>query len=221
MDNNINNNINQCSAEGEWLGYYKMAEPRMDSQWKNIIFPRIKNSDFKTCVDLACGAGRNTAKLAPLCEKIYAIDLNQYAIDEAKVFLKKKLSEKDFAKITFIKNNGTDLTELQNESISFIYSFDSAVHMSRDVIKPYVKEFKRVLKKDGKGFMHHSNLGSEEYSYIEDKSVIEKNPHMRADMSSDDFKNFCDEYNLKCTKQEIIDWGDDKNLDCFSWFHNS
>ena len=216
----MDNNINQCSVEGEWVEYYKTAEPHMDSQWENVIFPKIKYADFEICIDLACGGGRNTAKLAPLCEKIYAIDLNQYAIDSAKKYLKEKLSEKDFSKITFIKNDGNELRELKDNSISFIYSFDAAVHMSKYIIKDYVKEFKRVLREKGGGFIHHSNFGAKEFSHIKDKSIIKNNPQWRADMSAEDFKDFCEEFGLDCTRQDISDWTT-KNIDCYSMFHNS
>ena len=223
-----NNNIKQCEASELWAEYFEKAKPDMGVQWEETIFPRIKDSDFETCIDLACGGGRNTEKLVPLCEKIYAIDLNQYAIDIAKKYLKERLSKKDFSKITFIKNTGTDLTRIKDNSISFIYSWDSGVHMSRDVIRDYVKEFKRVLKTPGTGFFHHSNFGAKEFNHIDPrfKAIVNiegigiNNPHWRTDMSAGDFKDFCDESGLDCTKQDIIDWGI-KNLNCISMFQSN
>tara|TARA_B110001469_G_C9637227_1_gene319670 strand:+ start:546 stop:668 length:123 start_codon:yes stop_codon:yes gene_type:complete len=37
-------------------------------------------------------------------------------------------------------------------------------------------------------------------------------------MTKELFKQYCEEFGLLCFRQDIVKWGDDENLDCFSFF---
>lgn len=210
------NNIKMCSEKNEWVRYYELAASDMDRQWNDLILPKLKEEDinFKITMDLACGAGRNSMKLIPLCKKIYCVDLNKYALDLCKENLKKN-NQKNYNKITFIQNNGFDISSIPNDSLTFIYQFDSGVHMSKEVIRMYIKEFSRILSKNGKGFFHHSNYGN--FQDGKDKSNFKVNPHWRTDMTKELFKQYCEEFGLVCFRQDLIDW-EHKDLDCLSFF---
>src|SRR5215203_2363689 len=65
-------------AVGEnWVDtpYFEMAEPEMDRQWQELIYPLISDCDFSVVVDLAAGHGRNTEKLRRIAGKVYALDV--------------------------------------------------------------------------------------------------------------------------------------------------
>jgi len=213
-EENMMSNIKMCSEKNEWVIYYELASKDIDRQWETLILPKLKKEDidFRIVMDLACGAGRNSMKLLPLCQKIYCVDLNKYALDLCKENLIK--NQQNYNKITFIQNNGYDISSIPDDSLTFIYQFDSGVHMSKEVIRMYIKEFSRILSKNGKGFFHHSNYGNKEGV---DKSNFKLNPHWRTDMTKELFKQYCEEFGLVCFRQDLIDW-EYKDLDCFSFF---
>jgi hypothetical protein len=46
-----------------------------------------------------------------------------------------------------------------DDSIDFVFSFDSLVHAEADVMQAYLNQLVRKLKLNGVGFIHHSNIG--------------------------------------------------------------
>jgi ubiquinone/menaquinone biosynthesis C-methylase UbiE len=78
-----------------------------------------------------------------------------------------------------------------------VFSFDSFVHIHKNVIDDYVGEIYRVLKPGGKSYIHHSWLyqGSD-FSF--------KNYAGRADMNPELFKSLVEKHNMKIVEQKII-----------------
>lgn len=95
-------------------------------------------------LELAPGWGRNTARLVNHSKEIHLVDLNQSCIDRCKARFGDYTGP---CKLHYYVNDGYSLPEIKDESISFIYSFDSMVHFDRLVVKEYFKEFSRVLWK--------------------------------------------------------------------------
>jgi hypothetical protein len=48
---------------------------------------------------------------------------------------------------------------IAEESVDFVYSFDSLVHADAGVLEGYLSQFPRILSETGVAFIHHSNLG--------------------------------------------------------------
>lgn len=120
-------------------------------QWNNILWPMIKGADFSRTIDLAAGHGRNSARLLPHTDKLIIADINDSNIE----FCRARFGNEP--KISFIKNNGFDLRELEDHSITFVYCFDAMVHFDSDVVRSYIKEFKRIMSPGATGFCHYSN----------------------------------------------------------------
>jgi ubiquinone/menaquinone biosynthesis C-methylase UbiE len=200
-------NLDQCSVTGLWNRYFDEAEPHMDQQWNDIIWPLIKDFDFSVVLELGPGAGRNTKKLCAVSKIIYAIDLNSYALQRVKESVGESYKE---CKIEYHQNNGYSLPMIKDNSITSIYCWDAAVHFDKTVIKDYLSEFSRVLVKGGNGLIHHSNLGE---SADDD---ISKNPHWRSNMSKDLFREYCLMFDLNVDLQKLINWGEIN--DCISVF---
>ncbi|MBN2105983.1 MAG: class I SAM-dependent methyltransferase [Deltaproteobacteria bacterium] len=196
-----------CSTKGLWNDYFAMAEQSMDTQWDKMIWPVIKDFNFETVLELAPGAGRNTEKLAQVSRIIHAVDLNEYALEK----LRKRFENQAVnCSMYFYKNEGSDLNMIKDCSITFIYCWDAAVHFDKGVLRDYIKEFSRVLKVNGTGFVHHSNLGKLA------KSDISLNPGLRSNMTKELFKKYCKRNGLEIINQIDIPWG--KNTDCISVF---
>ncbi len=196
-----------CSIDELWNNYFINAEQCIDRQWDKIIWPVIKDFNFKNVLELAPGAGRNTEKLAEVSDHIYAVDLNEYALQQ----LRSRFQDySGHCHLDFYKNKGSDLKMIADCSITFIYCWDAAVHFDKTVLRDYIKEFSRVLSIDGTGFIHHSNLG------MSANNDIKLNPHWRSNMSKELFKEYCEESGLKILHQIDLAWGE--ITDCISIF---
>jgi ubiquinone/menaquinone biosynthesis C-methylase UbiE len=105
-------------------------------------------------VILDCGAGGNLPPLAIFHEygyKTYGIDISQEQIELAKKFevehnLELGIAQEDMKSLPF-----------EDESISFIYSYNSIFHMSKVEIGIAIKEIYRVLPKGGLAFINFAS----------------------------------------------------------------
>jgi len=187
--------------------YFDNAEPHMKQQWDELIYPFIRDCDFSCVVDLAAGHGRNSDKLREVAAKIYVVDINV----ENTAFCRERFAGDD--RFTFITNNGIDLAGLADNSITLVYCFDAMVHFDSDVVRAYLREFKRVLKPGGRAFCHHSNYTKNPGGNIRD------NPSWRNFMSQSLMAHYAIKEGLAIVKSVILPWEDtpaDREIDCFT-----
>jgi SAM-dependent methyltransferase len=172
--------------------YFAHAEPFMAGQWANIIFPFIEGCDFTDCLDLAAGHGRNSEFLLKYCKTLVITD---YHADNVEV-CRKRFQTRD--NISYFTCNGFDLQPQPDASITLIYSFDAMVHFDSDVVRSYLRDFRRVLKPGGRAFLHHSNYtGGHEWT---------SNPSARNFMSKELFAHYAIKEDLKVIKQKTLNW---------------
>src|SRR5206468_9795119 len=104
-------------------------------------------------LEIAPGFGRWTHYLKDYCENLWIVDRSSECIEACR---------QRFAADSRVRcylNDGRSLAMVPDASIDFVFSFDSFVHTSRDVVDAYLRELGRKLKLGGKGFIHHSNFG--------------------------------------------------------------
>ncbi len=203
-------NLLQCSKKGLWDDYFPAAETVMQRQWEEIIWPLIKDFDFDTVLELAPGGGRNTERLCEVAGKIYAVDYNSYALQRCR---EKLGSSHHGCEIEYYVNNGTDLRVIDDSSVSAVYCWDAAVHFEKSIMNSYVKEFFRVLRPGGRGFVHHSALGDKAHKNIK------KNPHWRSNVSRESFARMCRASGLRIMTQADIPWN--SIVDCGTVFEKN
>ena len=122
------------------------------------------------------------------------VDLNQTCIDYTRKKLGHHVNE-------YYVNDGKSLPVIDN-SYDLIFSFDSFVHMHKNVIEEYVKEIHRVLKPGGTSFIHHSWLGGgEELSF--------ENLGGRSNMDCETFKNIVESNNMIIKSQDVLQYSKD------------
>ena len=159
--------------------------------WDNVIYPRIKDYLKGDVLEVAPGRGRVTdflTKHLNILDSLELVDLNGYCIE----YCRKRFGNN----LKYHVNNGVSLDMIKNDSKDFVFSWDSFVHMEKEVIDLYLRGFSDVLKKGGHGFIHHS------YFYGE------KNPtRNKAGRSNMDFNLFAEllvKNNLKLVDQEMF-----------------
>ncbi len=188
-----------------------------ENLWWWVLYPRIiKFLKVKTILEIAPGHGRITKYLKNNCEKLIVVDLSPKCIEACK---KKFSNDKN---IEYYVNDGKSLDMLKDRSIDFVISFDSMVHVEKEVLNSYLTQLGKKMTPNGIGFIHHSNLAM--YSHIGNKYLSIKPPflvrkHWRArTMSSKLFRNYCEKAGLNCLSQELINWGCNHLNDTFSIF---
>jgi len=107
----------------------------------HFLLPYI--SQNTTIVEIGPGGGRWTRYMLN-AKQIYAVDYHQELLNELK-------SNIDATNIIYIKNNGDDFPNIPDESIDFLFSFGTFVHLDVDIIARYLQNMKRLLK-------HNSNV---------------------------------------------------------------
>jgi SAM-dependent methyltransferase len=175
-------------AEGghEWSKSFGTTE----DLWNKHIFEDIKEFRNKKILEIGPGHGRMTQFLSILASELLVVDLNENCIKKTK----EKLGHHVLAYFT---NNGNDLPNIRDNSQDLVFSFDSFVHMHKNVIDDYIGEIYRVLKPGGKSFIHHSWLmGGEDNSFL--------NVGGRASMTPEIFKSLVEKHNMKIVEQKTI-----------------
>jgi hypothetical protein len=118
---------------------------------------------------------------------------------------------------------------IPDASVDFVFSFDSFVHLRRELVADYLSELARTLKIGGKGFIHHSNLGAYAGSLSEripqsmrrllrKIKILDWEHHRNPTMSADLFRSLCVRAGLNCISQELINWRGRRLIDCLSLF---
>lgn len=207
----------------EWSLFWGGAE----AQWVGSILPRIHALiPAGTILEIAPGFGRWTNYLRKYCDRLVVVDLSEKCINACQ---QRFSADKH---ITYHVNDGKSLAMIPDNSIDFVFSFDSLVHAEADVMETYLAQLATKLTPNGIGFIHHSNLGryQQVFSSIEqipsdlraeivNKVLLEPTHWRAASMTAELFVEYCDRAKLQCISQELVNWGNEGLLiDSFSIF---
>jgi SAM-dependent methyltransferase len=187
-------------------GYFDRAEGWADEEWaraQRFLAPHA--IDYASTLDLACGHGRHSQKLATLAKHMVLVEVNP----EYMAFCRERFAGKPW---DFVVNNGYDLAAVGDRSISFLYCYDSATCMfDLEIILAYIKEFRRVLVPGGFAFVHHSNV--DDYPGRD----FRLHPHWRNFMSKEIFAHLAIHNGLELVDQLVFDGcGPEAESDCYS-----
>ncbi len=208
-------------SEGdEWSAQFGGTE----AMWWFVIYPRIHQFlPAGKILEIAPGYGRWTQFLRLYCHSLVAVDLSEKCIEHCK---------RRFAgdnQVEFHVNDGRSLSVVPDGSIDLVFSFDSLVHVHKDVVEAYLAELARKLKPNGLGLVHHSNLGAYPVRLgvkryydrlprfirrnLVTEDIVEKGLSINlrggraASMTGPLFREYCRRVGLECVGQELISWG--------------
>jgi SAM-dependent methyltransferase len=206
-------------AGEEWSEQFGGTE----ALWWFILYPRIHRFlPVRRILEIAPGYGRWTQYLKQHCDSLVGVDLSAKCVEHCT----RRFSADPNVK--FYVNNGCSLSMVADESIDFVFSFDSLVHAEKDVIENYLLQIAMKLRPDGAAFIHHSNLGSypgrllllQHYgrlpsffrrhflteTRIEDLLSINAWGWRASSMTAGLFREYCTRAGLKCVSQELFSW---------------
>lgn len=188
--------------------YYENAERResLNIFWDedSRFLQMFCKLNIDKIVELACGHGRHVPHYADSAKKIMLVDVLQNNID----FCKRRFGKDE--KVAYYHNNGHDLHEIDDESYTSLFTYDSMVHFEMIDIFEYLKETYRILIRGGRALFHHSN------NHADYRITFSTGTYGRNYMSKDLFAYLANRAGLKVLEQQVIDWGDIEELDCIS-----
>lgn len=194
--------------ETEMEDYYKEVESedsiRIFWDKDSRFFKMFMMLDLANVIELACGHGRHVDQYKQNASEITLVDI----LDKNILYCRKRFSNE--TKIAYYVNNGHDLSELESNVYSAVFSYDAMVHFEMMDIFEYLRETQRVLKPGGRALFHHSN-NTEDY-----KVTFSTGTSGRNYMSAQLFAYLANRAGLKVMKQQVIDWGEVSNLDCLT-----
>jgi ubiquinone/menaquinone biosynthesis C-methylase UbiE len=156
-----------------------------------FIFPYI--GENSTVLELAMGHGRWTPFLAQRARRYIGVDFGPSCVK----FCRGRFA--NLANVRFHVNDGRTLPMIASDSVQFIWSFDSFVHIEADITDGYLAEFARVLSTGGRCVIHHP--GS--------PSLRQRVGGGRSELTADLFADLANSYGLSVLRQ-VDSWGPGK-----------
>ena len=205
----------------EWIAAgEEWSEPWGGSaaQWFGSILPRIQVClPANTILEIASGFGRWSNYLKDHCRQLHLVDPAADCIEACRSRFAAD------AQVSCHVNDGRSLEMIPNGSIDFVFTFDSLVHVQREILEAYLAQLAGKLTKEGRGFIHHSNLGEYAFSVtrrarklVSKGNVIGADHQRDPEMTAELFRALCEEHGLKCLSQELLNWRGRRLIDCFS-----
>lgn len=97
-----------------------------------------------TVLEIGCGIGRMTARLAEVYGRVIALDVSQVMLDQAE----QALAGRD--NVTYVLGSGSDLAGIDSESVDVVFSYIVLQHMPTVAGQlEYFRETRRVLRRGG------------------------------------------------------------------------
>jgi ubiquinone/menaquinone biosynthesis C-methylase UbiE len=188
------------TAWQNWNWEKKGEEWTVTEEWKRVLINDVllKNIEAgKTILEIGPGAGRWTETLQKIAKCLIIVDLSDKCIE----LCKKRFS--NCSNIEFFVNDGNSLNFIKNDEVDFIWSFDVFVHINAWDTEKYITEFNRILKKGGRGIVHHPREGR-----LYDREV----DGWRSNTSAQLFSQMLERNGLTLIKQ-FDSWGDRGQFD--------
>lgn len=178
----------------EWSFRFGGTQALYDQILKELVETYCKGNGL----EIAPGWGRMTEFLLPNCDSLSVVDLNEFCISKCVNRFGNKIK-------AYYVNDGKSLTSITDNSLDFIFSFDSFVHIHFNVFSSYIEEFSRVMRTGSHGVIHHAWFnGGEDYSF--------KNKAGRANCDASELNSLLEKHGFEVIYQKpcrISAWFDE------------
>jgi ubiquinone/menaquinone biosynthesis C-methylase UbiE len=163
--------------------------------WKQYLVESFIVSNVgeaSTVLEIAVGHGRWTPPLAEIARLYIGVDMNRSCVN----FCQRRFLH--LANVEFHENDGRSLGMIGEQTIDFVWSFDSFVHLESNVTDAYMAEIARVLLPGGRCCIHHPGKPTE----------IQRARGLRSMVEVDTFALIAKAHGLHVVSQ-VDSWGPD------------
>jgi SAM-dependent methyltransferase len=204
--NRLKADINIVGAVWTNHPYYEEAEKHTHGFWQpGSPFHRLfEQLDLESTVELACGHGRHSEQAVSRVGHLALVDI----IDENLDVCRERLSA--WTNVSYLKGDGATFQPIANDSTTAIFCYDAMVHFSPEMVKSYLFDTARILRKGGMALFHHSN-----YPAPLDRHWGQ-NPHARNHMTVELFDTLARNASLDRVESILLRWGDNPDLDALT-----
>jgi hypothetical protein len=110
--------------------YFGDAEPYMEGQWNATVWPIIKDSDFSSTLEIACGHGRQSEFLRRHARDLHLVDVNEACIEACR---RRFGDNMEGCRFHYHVTDGNHRGMIADDSITFACSWDAMVHFDKTV----------------------------------------------------------------------------------------
>lgn len=104
----------------------------------------IEPAKDRTVLEIGCGIGRMTARLAELYGQVIGLDISATMLERARIVLR------DAPNVRLVHGNGKDLAGIADASVDAVFSYIVLQHIpTADGQLAYLREVRRVLRPGG------------------------------------------------------------------------
>lgn len=147
------------------------TEDRLILFRQRFLSPFLNSSHH--AVEIGPGGGRWTQYLLDF-ERVYAVDYYEPLLQELRANV-------TAPNLTPIKNNGADFPGIPEQSIDFVLSFGTFVHLEMGIIEDYLTNIAKILKPGGNVVIQYSDTNKPAARKQLDKGFADNDPErMRA-----------------------------------------
>ncbi len=108
-------------------------------------------------LELGCGGGKFSLRLAPKCRSLLCTDISSEMIEHTRAGFAARNTGQD---VSFQVLNGVDFDGIAASSVDFIFSYDVMLHLQPQNVFSYLLDARRVLRENGVFMLHQINLSS-------------------------------------------------------------
>jgi SAM-dependent methyltransferase len=108
-------------------------------------------------LELGCGGGKFSRRLAPRCRSLLCSDISPRMIDHTRSTLSAQGLD---GNVDYLVLNGVDFSGVPDQSADFIFSYDVQLHLPPENVFSYMHDARRVLRDRGVFMLHQVNLAS-------------------------------------------------------------
>jgi ubiquinone/menaquinone biosynthesis C-methylase UbiE len=205
---NVKNNLQLWDHDYDWTADGDEWEYQADrsgvsySEWKSslvshLIEPYARDAQV---LEIAPGHGRWTEFIIGMCRHAVLVDVGSRCLE----YCRTRFAER--ANVDYFLTTGTQLPHHAAAAIDFVFSYDSFVHMSADVIQSYMAEIARVLKPGGTAVIHHAEIA-------DPASYQQTHAGQRTAVNSQMVRGFAERHGLTVRRQSAL-WDEARGIGC-------
>ncbi len=159
-----------------WDWEHAGEEWTLSDEWKESLVRQVLLKNIKPggrTLEIGPGGGRWTEPLQKISGHLTGVDISQKCVE----ICRERFADCD--NVEFFVNDGSGLSDIEDNSIDSVWSFDVFVHINGAEVEKYFQEFQRVMKPGALAVIHHGRLGGKAGGWRSDLTT-EKLAHILA-----------------------------------------